>query len=59
MKVKEPKFPDCIGCKFYSTKFTRPECGECGAGEFFEPKINTRQPSREELMDMLERDYDE
>ncbi|WLR90981.1 hypothetical protein [Shinella zoogloeoides] len=57
--MKETKFPECTGCRFFSAKFERPECRECGAGEFYEEKINTRQPSRDELMDMLQRDYDE
>jgi len=34
----EPKFPDCTGCRFYRASLARPECLECGSGEFFEPK---------------------
>lgn len=57
--MKEPKFPECTGCRFFSAKLDKPECRECGAGEFYEEKINTRQLSRDELMDIYRRDYDE
>lgn len=57
--MKEPKFSDCTGCRYFNPRIVRPECRACGAGEFFEPKINTRQPSNEELWDIYRKDYDE
>lgn len=34
----EPKFDECLGCRFFRPNNPRPECGECGNGEFYDPK---------------------
>ena len=57
--MKRPKFPDCLGCRFFSKKYTRPECKLCDAGEFFEPKQRSAPPTDNELMDLYRETYDE
>lgn len=37
-KPFEPKFDECESCVFFRTPVCRPECLECGCGEFFEAK---------------------
>lgn len=59
MNRHQPKFSECRGCRYFNERIQRPQCRLCGAGEFYEPKINTRQPSDDELMRLLRSDYDE
>lgn len=57
--MKELKFPECGDCRFFSKKFTRPQCGECGCGEFYEPKPRRTILSDDELMNEYRKTYDE
>lgn len=50
-----PKFEECTKCRFFSKKFNNPICGECGIGEFFEPKSRNETLSDDELMSLYER----
>jgi hypothetical protein len=45
-----PKFPDCTDCKFFKPETGSVRCLKCDVGEYFEPKIDDRQPDEEELM---------
>jgi hypothetical protein len=58
--VSSPKFPECVGCRFFiKTKRPNPICGECGIGEFYEPKTRSRAPTDDELMSLFGRMHDE
>ncbi len=49
----EPRFDECRDCRFYRVAAVATRCKQCGAGEFFEEKDESGQPSDTELMDML------
>ncbi len=49
----EPRFDECRDCRFYQVSTFAKSCKMCGAGEFFEERTDSRQPSDNELMDML------
>jgi hypothetical protein len=57
--LKTPKFPECGDCRFFSKKYTKPECKVCGAGEFYEPRVRSAPPSDDELMNLYRKSYDE
>lgn len=44
------KFDECGGCKFFARKRTNPICGECGIGEFYEPRPRKTRLTDDELM---------
>jgi hypothetical protein len=48
-----PKFPDCTSCKIYRPETGAVKCLSCGAGEFFEEKVDDHQPNDNELMEMF------
>ena len=53
MKAKkrpQPKFEDCLTCRFYNPAVKNPTCAACGAGEFYTARVNTKQPSDNQLM---------
>jgi hypothetical protein len=58
----EPRFSECRECKFFKPFVNTRRCKQCGAGEFFEEKINENFPNADDLMDifkdMSEEDYD-
>ncbi|SER26497.1 hypothetical protein SAMN05216548_11425 [Faunimonas pinastri] len=51
----KPKFEDCRDCRFYSPSRPSPLCVRCGAGEFFEERIDDDLPDERELMTYLSR----
>jgi hypothetical protein len=60
--VSQPKFPDCVGCRFYLARTKRrrnPICGECDNGEFFEERPRRSSLTKDELMDLYGRMHDE
>jgi hypothetical protein len=44
------RHPECRDCKFFRPNIGSVHCLPCGAGEFFEEKIDDHQPDEEELM---------
>lgn len=60
IKNRQPKFTDCIGCRFYN-RFSRhpnPICASCDSGEFFEEK-SARRPSDNDLINEFKDFFDE
>jgi hypothetical protein len=57
--VREMKFPDCGDCRFFNRKIERPQCKECGCGEFFEARVRNTVPTDDELMFIYRKDFDE
>jgi len=53
MSYFPPKFPECRDCKFFRPETGSVRCLPCGAGEYFEEKIEDRQPNVDELMEMF------
>jgi hypothetical protein len=50
VRVREMRFPECIDCKFFRPNRGSPECFSCGAGEYFEAKVDDSDPDDNELM---------
>jgi hypothetical protein len=50
VRLREMRFPECIDCKFFKPKRGSAECFSCGAGEYFEPKVDDSDPDDNELM---------
>lgn len=48
-----PKYPECTICKNYRPETGHVRCLPCGAGEFFEEKIDDRHPDNWVLMEMF------
>jgi len=47
------RFLECRDCRFLLRDRPSPICVRCGAGEFFEERIDDRQPTESELMKIL------
>jgi len=48
-KTEPPRFDECLECRFYTFGLkARPQCGECHAGEFFEPDFEEDAPTESE-----------
>lgn len=49
----EPRFPECRECRFYSPRKFLSICLRCGAGEYFEERIDDpAAPTDGELMNL-------
>jgi hypothetical protein len=65
MNLREPKFPECLDCKFYHPDRDSSRCIPCGNGEYFEEKVEPRELDDDEAMRFFaksmnrERDDDE
>lgn len=59
-KQFEPRFPECVECKFYRPSSGGYRCRRCGAGEFFEEQEKTLQLDDNELMKLFsEMEYED
>lgn len=59
MGRSEPRFLECVDCRFYSKTRVLPLCLRCGAGENFEEKQDHREPTDAELMEIYRKmDHD-
>lgn len=47
------RHPECSECKHFKPDTSSVHCLGCGAGEFFEEKIDDHTPDDEELMEMF------
>jgi hypothetical protein len=52
-------YDECAECRFFRASRPRTLCQLCGAGEFFEERTNTNEPTADELMAMHEQMFDE
>jgi len=50
VRIREMRFPECIDCLFFRPSKGSAECLKCGAGEYFEPKIDDSDPDDNDLM---------
>lgn len=55
--MSEPRFDECLDCRFYHERRVHRNCLRCGAGEFFEEEIKEEEVTDDDLFDML-KDWD-
>lgn len=48
----DQRHPECRDCRFFKPGRASAKCLPCGAGEFFEEKIEPRELSDNELMEL-------
>lgn len=50
---EEPKFDECEDCRFFNPLRAHRNCKSCTAGEFFQERIEDREPTDTELMKLF------
>lgn len=53
MKIN-PRHPECLQCRKFDPERLNRHCLPCGAGEFFEEKVDDDSPDDQDLMGMYE-----